>query len=155
MPIKFRQASQSDSQPIAQLIEALAKQFIIHEFSEKGQQQFLRSNNQKAIEKFFEQGFIYHVAELDNQIIAVIGIRDNSHIYHLFVDHAYQGQGLSKQLWQIAKTKSIQVANPEKFSVNSSNYAVPVYESLGFKKVGDMQESHGVLFNPMVLNVKC
>jgi predicted GNAT family N-acyltransferase len=37
--------------------------------------------------------------------------------------------------------------------VNSSRYAVPVYEKLGFKRIAEEQISNGIIFNPMKANI--
>jgi predicted GNAT family N-acyltransferase len=38
-------------------------------------------------------------------------------------------------------------------SVNSSAYAVPIYEKLGFRPVGNEQVKNGIAFIPMVLKL--
>lgn len=149
--MNIREASKKDSQGIARLIRDLAEKFIIPEFSEKGRQQFLSSNDQNAIEEFFDDGFVYHVAEESGVIVGVVGIRQHSHLYHLFVAETHQGHGLSRKLWTVAMNRCLSAGEPRHFTVNSSNHAVGVYEAFGFKRTAGMQESHGVLYNPMSL----
>lgn len=151
--MNIRKATKEDSESIASLIKDLAEKFIVSEFSAKGRHQFLSSNDQASIEKFIESGFIYHVAEEAGEIIGVIGIRDNSHLYHLFVAESQQGNGLSRKLWQNSMRLCLEAGNPGTFTVNSSNNAVGVYEAFGFKRKGGMEESNGVLYNPMCLEI--
>ncbi len=42
--------------------------------------------------------------------------------------------------------------NPGLFTVNASNYAVGVYEALGFARTAPIQCKNGIYFNPMQLD---
>ncbi|RVU31957.1 GNAT family N-acetyltransferase [Rheinheimera riviphila] len=151
--MQIRQATTSDAKVISNLIKGLALQFITPEFTAAATQHFLSSNNQAAIEGFFEQGFVYFVAESAGangvELIGCIGMRNHSHLYHLFINEAWQGQGLARKLWQHAMSYCEDHGNPGSYTVNSSNNAVPVYQALGFVRTAPMQQMHGVLFNPM------
>ena len=149
--MNIREGTAGDSASIAELISVLANKYIVSEFSEAGKSQFLESNDEDSIRKFINGGFEYFVAEVSGQVVGIVGMRENSHLYHLFVAEKYQGVGLSRQLWEKAKENCLRNGNPGKFTVNSSNNAVGVYESFGFKLSESMQESNGVLFNPMTL----
>lgn len=151
--MEIRKATLSDCDAIAKLIEELAIKFIVHEFSEFGKNQFLSSNDQERIAEFMNHGFEYHVAVGKNKIVGVVGMRENSHLYHLLVSEEHQGKGLSRELWELAKNKCLSKGNPGKFTVNSSNNAVGVYEAFGFKRTSAMEESNGVLYNPMLLEI--
>lgn len=74
-----------------------------------------------------------------------ISIKNQSHIYHLFVSEAYQGKGVAKQLWNHARA----FTQSESFTVRSSLYAVPVYKQFGFVEAGDVGCKDGVSFVPM------
>lgn len=153
--MKIRQATTADVGPIATLIAALAVKFITPEFSQVATEHFLQANNEAAIQGFMQQGFVYFVAEsmgVDSaEIIGCIGMRNHSHVYHLFIAEAWQGQGVARKLWQQAMAYCEAHGNPGRYTVNSSNNAVPVYQALGFVRNGPMQQMHGVLFNPMQL----
>ena len=79
-----------------------------------------------------------------------ISIKDQSHIYHLFVAEDYQGKGVAKQLWNHARA----FTQSESFTVRSSLYAVPVYKQFGFVEAGDVGCKDGVTFMPMKLSIK-
>jgi ribosomal protein S18 acetylase RimI-like enzyme len=85
-----------------------------------------------AIGGYIESGYRYHIAEEDGELAGVVAVRDNSHLYHLFVSERFQGQGLARRLWEVAKTASLSAGNPGLFTVNSSRYAVGMYENFGF-----------------------
>ena len=70
------------------------------------------------------------------EIIGVIGLRDNSHIFLMFVDKKHHKKGIAKSLFNhlLAKTDVSEI------TVNSSPYAQPIYEKLGFVKTAEKQE---------------
>ena len=74
-----------------------------------------------------------------------MSIKDQSHIYHLFVAEAFQGKGIAKQLWNHARA----LTQSKSFTVRSSLFAVPVYKQLGFVEAGEVGCKDGVSFQPM------
>ena len=149
--IHIRRLGLDDVEEVAALLEQLAKASIISEFSPQAQDKFLHSNDAAAIRGFIAQGFQYWVALSGRSIIGFVGIRDNSHLYHLFVAEPFQRQGIARRLWQTAREACCAGGNPGRFTVNSSNNAIQVYEAFGFRRCQPMQNSDGVLYNPMVL----
>ena len=143
----------ADIPAVAALLESLAQEHIIQEFESDAKALFLENNNEKRIRQFVADGFRYHVAEVDDRLIGFVGVRDNSHLYHLFVANDFQRQGLGRHLWDVARAECTAAGNPGRFTVNSSNNAVPIYERLGFARTAPMQNKDGVLYNPMVLVV--
>ena len=100
--VKIRRAKVSDADEIGSLIAKLAQQFITQEFDPDARSHFLASNDGTSVKGFIESGFTYHVAESANTIVAVVGVKDPSHLYHLFVDVSHQGEGLARRLWEVA-----------------------------------------------------
>jgi len=149
--MNIRKASQFDAEKISRLMKTSAKEFIINEFTATGKQFFLDSIQAHSISDFIACGFRYLVAEKNNEVIAVIGMKNNNHLYHLFVAKEHHGKGISKILWEQIKKDCIEKFGINEFTVNSSNCAVSVYESFGFKRTDVMQEKDGVLFNPMLM----
>ncbi|NEO25760.1 MAG: GNAT family N-acetyltransferase [Kamptonema sp. SIO4C4] len=97
--------------------------------------------------------YAYFAGWLDNQLAGVIAIRNHQHLFHLFVAPPLQGQGIARQLWQFAKTDAIVAGNQDGFTVNSTPYAVPIYERFGFTITGEKVEMNGIAFIPMQLNL--
>jgi ribosomal protein S18 acetylase RimI-like enzyme len=144
--------SDDDIPAVAVLLESLAREHIIHEFEAHAQLVFLTQNNESSIRQFVAEGFRYHVAELDGRVIGFVGVRDNKHLYHLFVANEFQRQGLGRQLWNVARADCVAAGNPGSFTVNSSNNAVAIYEKLGFVRAAPTQNKDGVFYNPMAKN---
>ena len=79
-----------------------------------------------------------------------MSIKDQSHIYHLFVAEAFQGKGIAKQLWNHARA----LTQSKSFTVRSSLFAVPVYKQFGFVEAEEVGCKDGVSFQPMKLFIE-
>lgn len=132
--MRIRRATLADADPISGLITPLAEKYIAREFSEQGYQTLLGSIAPDAIRGYLAGGFRYHVAEEAGGIVGVVGTRDNSHLYHLFVAEEFQGKGLAREMWRVAQQACREAGNPGEFTVNSSRFAVGLYEKLGFTR---------------------
>jgi GNAT superfamily N-acetyltransferase len=118
----------------------------------KGAEPFFESIAEGAIERYITaENFVYYVAENEREIVGVVAVRDNKHLYHLFISPRYQRCGLGKQLWQYVRQRAIAAGNPGEFTVNSSLNAVPVYQAFGFVPTSSVVEAYGVSFLPMRL----
>ena len=151
----IREAGLEDANEIGELIGTLAKKFITPEFSSQAREHFLSTNNGKSVAQNMKSGFTYLVATRSQRIAGVVGVKDNSHLFHFFVAEPYQGMGLARRLWEKAMDECKRKGNRGIFTVNSSNNAIGVYEKLGFKRTGSMVEKGGVLFNPMEYRNEC
>lgn len=147
--ITIRQAAIADSEIISDLIARNAKKLLRDEFEEGGLDFFLRTVENRAIRDYMEQGFSYLVAEENGNIVGVIAMKDYSHMFHLFVDQCHQNKGIAKQLWQAIYQHSVEHGNRGKFTLNSTAYALPVYERWGFTTTDDEQCRHGIKYTPM------
>lgn len=136
---------------IAALLRELALEFIVHESTPEGAATFLAENDQLGVRKFMALGHVYHVALERGQLAGFIAIRDNKHLFHLFVGTSWQGRGLARKLWNVARAAAIARGGDGNFTVNSSNHGVPTYAAFGFVRVGPMQCAKGVYFNLMRL----
>jgi N-acetylglutamate synthase-like GNAT family acetyltransferase len=118
--MKIRVATIDDAPLISALVCDLAKEFIAHEFSQEAASLLLGSMDESSIKRHMESSYRYHVAEENSEVAGVVAVRDNSHLYHLFVSKRFQGQGLARRLWEVTKTASLGAGNPGLFTVNSS-----------------------------------
>ena len=145
----IRPVEDDDVAAVASLLNALARQFIVHESTLPWAATFLRENDECAIRCHVASGYVYHVAELDGEIAGFIGVRACNHLFHLFVGVRWQRQGVGRQLWQAARTAATAAGGSGQFTVNASNFAVPAYQALGFARTAPMQSMKGLFFNPM------
>jgi GNAT superfamily N-acetyltransferase len=96
--------------------------------------------------------YLYVLGFVGNELVGVAAIRDMKHFYHLFVAPEYQHKGIAKALWHYLKTQAV-ATGTDIFTVNSSLYAVSVYEKFGFSPTSEPQTKSGINFVPMQLSV--
>jgi GNAT superfamily N-acetyltransferase len=149
----IRALEQDDIPAAARLLRALALEFIVNEATHEEASTFLRENDEEGLRGFVERGYVYHVAVIDGELAGFVAVRERSHLYHLFVGRRWQRQGVARRLWDVARNAALAGGNPGIFTVNSSNNAVPVYESFGFVRTAPMQCLRGIQFNPMQLTL--
>ena len=116
-------------------------------YSEQGIETFCNFVDNKKITKSFK---VYGAFE-DNVLKGLIATDSQKrHICLFFVDKVSQGKGIGKELMRVV------VNNNENsyITVNSSRYAVPIYEKLGFIKMEEEKEQDGLKFTPMKLILK-
>ncbi len=89
------------------------------------------------------------VSEIEGKLAGMIEVKDNSHISMLYVDKSYHRRGVAKDLMREA-IESIELSS--EITVNSSRYAVPFYESLGFIQFENEKTIHGVIHIPMMVS---
>ena len=116
-------------------------------YSEKGIETFCNFVDNKEITKSFK---VYGAFE-DNVLKGVIATdKRKRHINLFFVDKSSQAKGIGKKLMSI-----IIDDNENSFiTVNSSRYAVSIYQNLGFIKTEEEKEQDGLKFTPMKLILK-
>lgn len=147
--MRIRLATPDDASAISRLVCPLIARFIAHEYSTEGRQTLLSCFTADAIEGYLRGGYRFHVAEADGQIVGSVGVRDDRHLFNLFVGEPYQRQGVARALWDTAKTAAEPGNAGAGFTVNSSRFAVPIYRSLGFVETGPPEERSGVVSVPM------
>lgn len=108
----------------------------------------------RAIAQRIAAGHRYHITESADALAGVAAIRDNAHLYLLFVDTPFQRRGIANALWQVALAACIEATPPLRITVNASAFAVPVYLRLGFAVLGPAQMREGVKSTPMAFAIE-
>jgi GNAT superfamily N-acetyltransferase len=148
----IRPFNDDDIAPAAALLRRAALDIILHESTPEGARDFLSRHDADGLRANLAAGFIYHAALVDGQLAGFIGLRERSHVFHLFVDAAWQRRGIARRLWEHGRDAALAPGHPGIFTVNASNYAVPFYAGLGFVRTAPMQVA-AVLYNPMRLTM--
>ena len=145
MNFVIRQAKASDAVVISRLVTGLAHYFIPDPSSPEIGPFLAGLTPPSYAERLGSSNFTHYVAEDSSGPCGIIALRDGSHLYHLFVRADAHGQGIARALWEHAKALSGHSA----FTVNSSLFAVPVYERLGFLAKSPPQTAQSLVFVPM------
>ncbi|MFA6075613.1 MAG: GNAT family N-acetyltransferase [Negativicutes bacterium] len=94
------------------------------------------------------------VAECKTGIVGAVETKDGNHISMLFIDKSHHRQGIAKELMLQAINRFREInPNLQTIILNSSKYAIPFYEKLGFVCTGPERKRNSVLSTPMEMNV--
>jgi GNAT superfamily N-acetyltransferase len=134
------------------LVSAVFDEFVASLFSDEGITEFKSFiEPPKLLERLRANSFML-AAEIDGELVGIIGVRDWRHVSILFVRGDQQGKGIARSLLAEA-LRRCQTANPDlvKVTVNSSPNAVEAYRHMGFIPTSEEQLTNGIRFVPMVL----
>jgi hypothetical protein len=95
--------------------------------------------------------YAYALGYVGQELAGVAAIREKKHVYHLFVAPKHH-QGVAKSLWHFLKADAV-AQGTSHFTVNSSLYAVPVYQKFGFTPICEPQLKNGIRYVPMQLSI--
>lgn len=145
----LRPALVADAPAIVALIDDLMPFLTLHPDG-AGAEKFIEHCRQPSIENYLSlPNYAYQLAHIDGELAGVVAMRDNTHLFHMFVPRALHRRGMARRLWQAARDASLARGGVTAFTVNSSAYALPLYESLGFVATGPKVETGGIAFVPM------
>jgi len=149
----LRPGTAEDASAISALIMALQPYLTIAPDG-SGAEEFLVSLSPDIIRRNLQdENYSYQLA-FDGEVLAgVVAVRDNTHLFSLYVGSAWHGQGLGRLLWHVARDAALARGNPGSFTVNSSAFAESIYRHLGFTATGPVAEMHGIRFIPMRLDL--
>ena len=143
--LTVREATSDDAAAISALIFGLAD-FVVDTSQKEKAAVFFNTLTIDATRSRLESSqFQYFVCVSNDKILGVIALKDEAHVYHLFVDHELHGQGVARLLWDYVRAKT----HVGVITVNSSPFAVSVYEKFGFVQTDEMQYQDGIEFMPM------
>ena len=149
MSLLFRQARPDDAQAISTLVRALATPFFEFE-DQRGEEGFLDSISCSSERTYLSlPGYWYWMAEHNNALAGFIGIRDNTHIFHLFVSPDSQSKGLGSTLLGYALDHIRDNGNHTQLTVNAAITARGFYSRHGFLPTAEVQITNGVRYLPM------
>ncbi len=116
--------------------------------SEEGVTEFTRAARSFIMARL--AGHRVSVAESDGRLLGMIDVRDSSHVSLFFVESGERGRGVGRALLQSAVERYASAARSPAMTVNSSTWAVAIYEHLGFAATGPVSELNGIRFVPMI-----
>lgn len=153
--LSIRKMRPGEETQVSELIARVFDEFVAPDFSPAGVDEFLKYIQPGALRERSETDHFTLVAMLAEMLVGVIEIRNHNHVSLYFVDEAHIGKGIGKALWhQALAVCRRDNAGLTHISVNSSSYAVPIYEKLGFEQTQAEQVVHGIRFVPMVIGLR-
>jgi len=149
----IKEIGKNDLKQALDLVNKVFSEFVAVDYSEQGKETFQNylktkydevsadiQTGHKKLWGYYENG----------EIVGVIASRDKSHIALMFVDKQHHKKGIARKLFDTMLAETENDTNVTQITVNSSPYAVEIYEHLGFKKTDEQQEKDGIIYIPMV-----
>ena len=137
---------------VCDLVLRVFDRFVAPDYSDEGVHEFKSCISIESLIKRSEKDHFILLARYSERIVGMIDIREYHHVSLFFVDAAFQNKGIGKTLFQkavgLCKSRGSEL---NQISVNSSPYAVPIYEKMGFRKTDEEQIKKGMRFFPMSL----
>ena len=148
--LTFREIKNGEELRACQLVMESFNEFVAPDYSEKGVIEFSKYLNPQFIQQRLVNNHFVIVALDKDTITGMIEVRNHNHISLLFVKKEYLKRGIAKKLLETAIDKSLKHnTNISLIEVNSSPFAIQIYEKLGFVKTDTEQVKNGIRFTPM------
>ena len=152
--VSYRRMAAGEEKEVSNLVTRVFRTHVAPLFSRQGVEEFLRYVTSGAMKQRGEHSHFVLVALSDQRIVGAIEVRDYDHVSLLFVDSAFQRQGVGRELVERALT-ICQQHRPtlRTIDVHSSPNAVPAYQRLGFQERGPERVEDGIRFVRMVREI--
>lgn len=152
--LHMRLARAEDARMIGVLVRRVTHRWIVPTQPRHAVGPLLRGMSARAIRAKLAAGQRFHLAFVDEVLVGVAAIRDDRHVFQLFVGTKYQGRGIARKLWSRLRNDAIRRADTRVFTLNAAEGAVPVYLRLGFVYDGDpARPRSSIVAVPMVYRV--
>lgn len=142
----MRRATPEDARAIERLIRPVFEARIAPTLEETGRRTFRAFVAAPALAARLAGGGVAFLIADAHGLPVAYGERDGGHIRLMFVALDRQGEGLSRRLLEALVAD---VAAPA-VTLNSSDFARPRYEALGFAATGPRTMVNGVVHTPMM-----
>jgi predicted GNAT family N-acyltransferase len=153
--LRIEKYQSGQEKEIHQLIKRVYDEFVAPDYTDEGNRLFYQWIESDMIaERQRDEINLWVTLDDSEKIVGIIEIRDNKNITLLFVDKAWQGQGIAKRLFTTALSEIIRrIPALRKLAVHASPCSVQAYKKLGFNETGEMQEESGIKYLPMEMDI--
>lgn len=150
--IEYRFMRPGEEAAACALVKAVFDQYVASDFSPEGIAEFFRFANPQAMAARSGPEQVLVVAVHDGHLVGILEVRSGSHLALLFV--SLKGRGIARELLRIAIVEC-RARQPRlsAITVNSSLYAQPIYQRLGFRDTGTARTVNGIVHVPMALTL--
>ena len=153
--MEIRPAQIAEAGSIVALALGAFDEFIAPDYSEQGIAHFHANVTTDRLIASMNEGNIVLVGTVGGVLAGVVTLRDETHISWLYVDKAYQGQGIGlKLVADAAEQVMLRTPGATMITLNASPYAVPIYFRMGFEAAGPEITKDGMRMTPMRANIE-
>lgn len=148
--LTIRDAAPGDASSLSALLLS-HREILTIDPSGRGAERFFDSVTPAAMAEYLASlRYRFRVAEIDGELVGFLGMRDITHLFHLFIAKSQQRTGVATRLWNDALAHLAAAAIHAPITVNSNLGAIEFYRRLGFIESAPRAEMHGVSFQPMM-----
>lgn len=141
--MQYRELTEKEIQQAQKLAWNVFSKYEAPEYSEQGIQEFHKTIHDHQYLSTLQ----WYGAFTEDSLAGIIALRNKGkHIALYFVEEKHQKKGVGKKLFNLA----LECSQEETITVNSSPYAVPVYQHLGFHATEKEQITNGIRYTPMI-----
>lgn len=150
--IAYRAVQPGEEGKVCAFVRGVFDAFVAPDYDETGVNEFRCFADPRAMSRRRASGSFVLLAVLGERTLGMIELMPPNHIALLFV--ARRRHGIARALlsravaWARARDADIR-----KITVNSSPYAEPAYEALGFVRTADRTTRDGITYIPMTLRL--
>ena len=149
-PVTYELLRPGREPEVCELIARVFHEFIGPGYAPEGVGHFLEYVQPAAMAERQTRDHFVITALCGSRIAGAVEVRGGEHVSLMFVDKEHHGQGVCRELFRRAVDRLNAAGQPPAtMTVNSSPYAVPVYERLGFTVQEPEKEINGIRFIPM------
>ncbi len=150
MKVKIRKFRNEDVIKAGNVVKRAQRITLKKFYSKKVIEYFcVRHSPKNLLERAKERQF--YVAEKNRKIVGVMALKDNE-LKTFFVDPSYHGKGIGRKLFEVFRKESLKNGYKKVFVYSSIN-AVPVYKSLGFRRIKKVKikKENGIKYDVMLM----
>lgn len=150
--ITYRLGRLDDAVLIGRFVRRVVREAVLPEQPRRAAELLMSRLSARSIHEQLREGRRFQLAFAGDVLVGVAAMRDNSHLFQMYVTTRQRGKGIARRLWQRALADAVRRAGTTRFTLNATRMAVPVYERLGFIATGPRgPSSNGIVSTPMVL----
>lgn len=121
--------------------------YVLPTYTEEGVRFFRDATSALSLSmNTFDKSIVVYGCFDEEKLCGVLARKGKNHILLYFADERYVGRGVGRQLFA-RFLKSVDPTKP--ITVNSTDFAVPIYKHYGFVPTGQRRMEDGVTYTPM------
>jgi GNAT superfamily N-acetyltransferase len=151
-PLILRPMEAGEETETCKLVVRIFDDLVAPVYSQEGVNEFLEYARPDAFLRRLQRNHFVLLATVQDRIVGMIEIRDNSHVSLFFVDRSFQHKGIGRELLRRAlEVCQGHESELREVTVNASPNSVQIYARLGFRPTRSEQVVNGIRFTPMTL----
>ncbi|MFO7594207.1 MAG: GNAT family N-acetyltransferase [Pseudomonadota bacterium] len=139
-----------DVQEVSRIVMAAFSDSVASGLSQEGVSTFMGLSAPEAFAKRMSEDNCMLVYEEQDGIVGMIELKEGRHVAMLFVAPGSQGRGIGRELVREALSRR----RVQSVTVSASLTSVIAYEKYGFEVVGAEEETQGLRYIPMKIELK-